>query len=332
MPSELLSVENLRTYFFTEAGIVKAIDGMSLHVLPGETLGLIGESGSGKTMTAMSVLRIVPQPGKILDGNITFAGENLLDKSEKEMMKIRGAKIAISFQDPSSSLTPVHTVGSQIMEIIRRHEKISKEEATERTIELLDKVGIPDPETRVSSYPHELSGGMKQRIALARAISCNPTLIFLDEPTTNVDVTIQAQILELLGDLKKRTKMSMVFISHDMGVIAQMSDRVTIMYAGRVCETADVEDLYKDPRHPYTEALLTAIPRVERAKGDLSVIPGSIPNLIEPPSGCRFHPRCKYAIAVCKEKIPVLEDIGDRRCYACWRADELSLTSPIGKE
>lgn len=324
MAETLLNIEGLKTHFFTEAGIVKAVDGISFNLKKGESLGLVGESGSGKTVTALSVLRIVPKPGKITDGKIEFNDENLLKKTEKEMQKIRGSKIAIIFQDPSSSLNPVYTVETQLRDVIIAHQTVSKTEARKKAIEILEVVGLPDAETRMREYPHQFSGGMKQRVAIARALACEPTLLFADEPTTNLDVTIQAQVLNLLNDLKKKFGMSLVMITHDMGIIAEMTTRIVVLYAGRVCEIAKTYDLFERPRHPYTEALLAAVPRLDMRK-TLRVIPGNIPNLIEPPSGCRFHPRCKYAKQTCKGDIPVLEEIEPGHFVACHEWQNITL-------
>jgi oligopeptide/dipeptide ABC transporter ATP-binding protein len=329
MVETLLNVEGLKTHFFTEAGIVKAVDCISFNLKKGESLGLVGESGSGKTVTALSVLRIVPKPGKIIDGTIEFSGENLLKKTEKEMQKIRGSEIAIIFQDPSSSLNPVYTVETQLRDVIIAHQPVSKTEARKKAIEILEVVGIPEAETRMQEYPHQFSGGMKQRVAIARALACEPTLLFADEPTTNLDVTIQAQVLNLLNDLKKKFGMSLVMITHDMGIIAEMTARIVVLYAGRVCEIAKTHDLFERPRHPYTEALLAAVPRLDMRK-ILRVIPGNIPNLIEPPSGCRFHPRCRYAKKTCKEVIPVLEEIELGHSVACHEWRNISLKGERG--
>ncbi|MDH5437376.1 MAG: ABC transporter ATP-binding protein [Candidatus Bathyarchaeota archaeon] len=320
MTETTLNIEGLKTYFFTEAGIVKAVDGISFNLKKGESLGLVGESGSGKTVTALSVLRIVPKPGRIIDGKVEFNGDDLFKKTEKEMRRIRGSEIAIIFQDPSSSLNPVYNVETQLRDVIIAHQNIPKKEARKKLIELLETVELPDAETRMREYPHQFSGGMKQRVAIARALALEPTLLFADEPTTNLDVTIQAQVLDLLNDLKKRFGMSLVMITHDMGIIAKMTTRVVVLYAGRVCEIAKTYDLFERPRHPYTEALLAAVPRLDRRK-TLRVIPGNIPNLIEPPTGCRFHPRCNYATQTCKEDIPVLEEIEPEHFVACheWR-------------
>jgi oligopeptide/dipeptide ABC transporter ATP-binding protein len=330
MTETLLKIEGLKTYFFTEAGIVKAVDGMSFDVRKGESLGLVGESGSGKTVTALSVLRIVPKPGRIVEGKIEFKGENLLKKSEKEMQSIRGSEIAIIFQDPSSSLNPVYNVETQLRDVLSAHKSISKVESRKKIVELMSLVGIPDAEVRMREFPHQFSGGMKQRVAIARALALQPTLLFADEPTTALDVTIQAQVLDLLEDLKKKMGMSLVMITHDMGIIAKMTTRVVVMYAGNVCEIAKTEDLYDHPRHPYTASLLAAVPRLDRKK-TLSIIPGNIPNLIEPPSGCRFHPRCKYATEKCAEASPILEEVEPEHFVACYEWKNITLKGESGK-
>ncbi len=329
MAQSTLHVENLRTYFFTYAGIVKAVDGVSLDVNKGETLGVVGESGSGKTVTAQSILRVVPSPGKIVEGTIEFEGRNLLKLSEEEMQRIRGKEIAYIFQDPTTTLDPVYKVGEQLSEVIMRHHSISKKDALAKATDLLRSVEIPDPEIRINQYPHELSGGTKQRIAIARALSCDPTLILADEPTTALDVTIQAQILDLLKELKNRLNVSMVLITHDMGIVAEICERVTVLYAGQVCESGTVEQVFAKPRHPYTEALLTSVPNLALRKEKLSVIPGNVPNLIDPPSGCRFHPRCPYARQICVDRVPELEPIGEGRLVHCHRWKELDLKSPV---
>jgi peptide/nickel transport system ATP-binding protein/oligopeptide transport system ATP-binding protein len=320
----LLEVQGLKTYFFTEAGVVKAVDDATFDVRSKETIGLVGESGSGKTVTALSALRIIPRPGRIVAGSIKFEGTDVLAKSEDEMRQLRGPKMAMVFQDPSSSLNPVYTVEKQLSDILMLHRKLSKKEASQRAEYLLELVGIQDPETRLKAYPHELSGGMKQRIAIARALSCEPTLLFADEPTTNLDVTVQAQVLELMKKLQRDLGMSMVMITHDMGIIADMTERVTIMYAGRVMEATETETIFHEPRHPYTEALLAAVPRVDQRR-ILEVIPGNIPNLIEPPSGCVFHPRCKYARGICMDSVPPLEETSRGHTVACVRWKEVSL-------
>src|SRR2546422_228688 len=329
LPNSLLHVQNLRTYFFTYAGIVKAVDDISLDVGRGETLGVVGESGSGKTVTAQSILRIVPSPGKIVHGTIEFEGKNLLELGEKQMQRIRGKEIAYVPQDPTTTLDPVYRVGDQLSEVIMRHHDISKRDALAKSTDLLRNVEIPDPEIRVNQYPHELSGGTKQRVAIARALAGDPTLILADEPTTALDVTIQAQILDLLKELKNRLKVAMVLITHDMGIVADVCDRVTVLYAGQVCESGTVEQVFEKPKHPYTQALLTSVPNLALRKEKLSVIPGNVPNLIEPPSGCRFNPRCPYAQQICIDKVPELEPIGEGRLVHCHRWKELDLKSPV---
>jgi len=329
LPDPLLHVQNLRTYFFTYAGIVKAVDDISLDVSKGETLGVVGESGSGKTVTAQSILRIVPSPGKIVDGTIEFEGKSLMKLREKDMQRIRGKDIAYVPQDPTSTLDPVYRVGEQLSEVIMRHHVISRKDALAKATDLLRSVEIPDPEIRISQYPHELSGGTKQRIAIARALAGDPVLIIADEPTTALDVTIQAQILDLLKELKNRLNVAMILITHDMGIVADVCDRVTVLYAGQVCESGTVEQVFEKPKHPYTQALLTSVPNLALRKEKLSVIPGNVPNLIEPPSGCRFNPRCPYAQQICIDKVPELEPIGEGRSVHCHRWKELDLKSPV---
>jgi peptide/nickel transport system ATP-binding protein len=324
MSGEILKVEDLRTYFFTEAGVVRAVDGVSFSVRDGEPLGLVGESGSGKTVTALSILRIVPRPGKIVSGRLIFRGEDLVSKKEKELQRIRGKRIAYIPQDPNSSLNPLFTVGSQLIEVIRLHHSISKKDAHEKAIKLLKLVRIPEAETRMKAYPHELSGGMRQRVAIARALAGEPELLIADEPTTNLDVTIQAQILELLSELQKELGMNLVIITHDMGIIAEMTRNVVVLYAGMVAEIANTKEIFPEPKHPYTAALLNAVPRVD-VRMRLIPIVGNIPNLVEPPSGCRFHPRCQYTTQLCIDTIPPLEAIADQRYVACHHWRELAL-------
>lgn len=321
---ELLSVEDLRTYFYTEAGVVKAVDGVSFTVKEGEPLGLVGESGSGKTVTVLAAMGIVARPGRIVSGKISFKGEELSHTSENEMRKIRGKKIGYVSQDPNSSLDPLFTVGNQLTEVVRTHFEETQEQAWERSIRLLKLVGIPEPETRMKSFPHELSGGMRQRIAIARALAGEPELLVADEPTTNLDVTIQAQVLDLLKTLGRELQMSLVLITHDMGLIAEMTDRVVVLYAGKVAEEASTHEIFQSPKHPYTAALLASVPRLDR-KSNLVPIGGGIPNLITPPSGCRFNPRCAYAKPICSEQVPPLEDIGGGRRVSCHFWKDLDL-------
>jgi oligopeptide/dipeptide ABC transporter ATP-binding protein len=318
----LMDVKNLRVHFFTGAGIVKAVDGVDYDLKTGETLGLVGESGSGKTISSLALLRLIPRPGKILSGEIVFENENLLAKDERDIVKIRGKKIAMIFQNPAYSLNPIYSIGAQLGEILIWHEKVNRREADERVTELLRLVGITDPAGRLKQFPHELSGGMKQRVCVARALLCKPALVLADEPTTNLDVTIQAQILDLLQELKDRFHMSMVLVTHDMGVVARMADRITVMYAGRICETATAHTIFREPLHPYTAALLETMPRVDQsysgdAKSRLTVIKGRIPNLIEPPSGCRFHPRCPEAEDECSRIMPEPISVSDGHVVSC---------------
>jgi len=329
LPDPLLRVQGLRTHFYTYAGIVKAVDNVSLEVNKGETLGVVGESGSGKTVTAQSVLRVVPPPGKIVDGKIEFQGKNLFALHETEMQQITGKEIAYIFKDTTTTLDPVYTVDDQLAEVIMRHQKLSKKDAWTKAADLLKMVDIPDADIRIHQYPHELSGGTKQRIAIARALSCEPILIIADEPTTALDVTIQAQILDLLREIKDRMNLAMVLITHDMGIVAEICDRVTVLYAGQVCESGTVEQVFEKPKHPYTQALLTSVPNLALRKEKLSVIPGNVPNLIDPPSGCRFNPRCQYAQQICIDRVPELEPIGEGRMVHCHRWKELDLKSPV---
>jgi len=324
MADTLLEVEDLKTYFFTEAGVVKAVDGTSFTVNRGEPLGLVGESGSGKTITALSILGVIPRPGKIISGKITFDGQNLVGKKDKDLREIRGRRIGYVSQDPNSSLDPLFSVESQLAEVIMSHEKMTKEEARARVLKLLNLVRIPEPEARLGAYPHELSGGMRQRIAIARALAANPDMLIADEPTTNLDVTIQAQVLELLKSLERDLGMTLILITHDMGIVAEMTKRVVVLYAGRVAEVADTSSIYNNPKHPYTAALLQSVPRIDRKK-NLVPIPGNIPNLITPPTGCRFHPRCAYVVDKCAGEQPPLEPCGSGRLVACYRWKDISL-------
>lgn len=317
----LLDIQDLKTYFYTEAGIVKALDGVSFSVEQGTTLWLVGESGSGKSVTVQSVLRIIPKPGKIVQGKIFYEGEDLVNKKEEEMRRYRGKKISLIFQDPTSSLNPLFTIGSQLSDIIMAHQKMSKSEALEHVIKTLKVSRLPDPEEAITRYPHQFSGGMKQRICIARALLLNPQLLFADEPTTNLDVTIQAQIIKLLKDLQKEVGMTLVMITHDMGIVTEMCKSVVVLYGGHVMEIGDIQTVFEKP-HPYTEALLKAVPRLDETRKLIS-IPGNIPNLINPPPGCVFHPRCKYAVEACKAGVPPLEEVGTRHKIACIRWREL---------
>ncbi len=316
--NKLLEISNLCTYFHTDEGVAKAVDGVTYNILRGKTLGLVGESGCGKSVTALSIMRLIPSPpGRIERGRVIFEGKDLLKLSEPAMRKIRGNDISMIFQEPMTSLNPVFTVGNQIIEVIRLHQGLGKKEAKQKTVEMLDKVKIPLPKQRVSEYPHQLSGGMKQRVMIAMAIACNPKLLIADEPTTALDVTIQAQILDLLRDLQKEFHMSILLITHDLGVIAEMANYVAIMYASKIVEYADAEELFGNPKHPYTVGLFGSLPRVGRAKGKLSVIPGNVPNPIEFPEGCKFNPRCPKVMDICRETEPELRVVGEGHTAAC---------------
>ena len=324
MPEPILQVENLRTYFRTDAGVARAVDGVSFHVNPGETLGIVGESGSGKSVTSLSVMRLIPQPpGRIEPGSrILFRGEggveDLAAVPEARMRQIRGNDIAMIFQEPMTSLNPVFTVGEQIMESLRLHQKLNKRAARDRAIEMLQLVGIPIPDQRVDEYPHQLSGGMRQRVMIAMALACDPKLLIADEPTTALDVTIQAQILELLNRLQEELGMSIILITHDLGVVAETCDRVIVMYAGQVFEEGPVRDIFADPQNPYTEGLLRSMPRLGEEVERLAVIPGVVPAPTNWPAGCRFAERCPYGWEKTEREDPPLFDIGGGRRNKCW--------------
>jgi oligopeptide/dipeptide ABC transporter ATP-binding protein len=324
MPDPILSVSNLRTYFRTDAGVARAVDGVSFHVDPGETLGIVGESGSGKSVTALSVMRLIPEPpGTIEPGSsILFRGgvgaEDLASASEKRMREIRGNDIAMIFQEPMTSLNPVFPVGDQIIEPLRLHQGLNRKDARDRAIEMLQLVGIPIPEQRVDEYPHQLSGGMRQRVMIAMALACDPKLLIADEPTTALDVTIQAQILELLNRLQEELAMSIILITHDLGVVAETCDRVIVMYAGQVFEEGPVGDVFKNPQNPYTEGLLRSIPRMGGTEERLAVIPGVVPNPTDWPAGCRFHARCPYGWEKTEREEPPLFELAPGRKSKCW--------------
>lgn len=316
----ILQVRNLTTRFYTEEGTVHAVNGISYDLNRGEVLGIVGESGSGKSAHALSIMRLLPSPsGKIVNGSILFDGRDLTSLSEKQMRHIRGREIAMVFQDPIASLNPVLTIGEQVEETLLLHSDIGKQRARQRAIELLDLVGIPDPSIRANSYPHQLSGGMRQRAMIAMGLSCNPRVLIADEPTTALDVTIQAQIMELVNDLRKQFNMSIIWITHDLGVVAGIADRVLVMYAGNIVEEAEVDDLFADPCHPYTLGLLHSRPRVDkrRAKEKLLPISGSPPNMLSKPKGCPFIPRCSLAIERCHEQPPLVQ-VGPNHRAACW--------------
>ncbi len=322
----LLDIRGLQTHFATDDGWVRAVDGVDIRIDKGETVSIVGESGCGKTVTAHSVLKLTPMPpGKIVAGQILWQGRDLVPLTSEEMDEIRAKEIAIIFQEPMTSLNPVYTVGEQIAEVVRRHQGLGRKAAIERTVEMLALVGIPTPQRRVYDYPHQFSGGMRQRVMIAMALSCNPKLLIADEPTTALDVTIQAQILELLVDMKDRFGMAIMLITHAMGVVAETAQRVVVMYAGRVVEEAPVRQLFRNPRHPYTQGLIRSIPRIDTAavhKTRLEAIPGVVPSLLEPPPGCRFAPRCKHAMPACVEAMPPLLEVEPGHKVACllWQA------------
>jgi peptide/nickel transport system ATP-binding protein len=327
MGAPLLEIRGLKTHFATDDGMVQAVDGVDLVVDRGETLGVVGESGCGKTVTALSVLKLIAMPpGRIVDGQILWQGRDLVPLRGRELDSIRSKEIAIVFQEPMTSLNPVYTVGEQIAEVLRRHEGLGRRAAHEKTIEMLRLVQIPNAERRVNDYPHQFSGGMRQRVMIAMALSCSPKLLIADEPTTALDVTIQAQILELLQDLKSRLGMAVMLITHAMGVVAETAQRVVVMYAGKVVEEAPVRQLFGRPLHPYTRGLIRSMPRIDRAatrKTRLEAIGGVVPNLLDPPPGCRFAPRCRFAAAVCREAVPPLREIEAGHRVACVLAETI---------
>jgi oligopeptide/dipeptide ABC transporter ATP-binding protein len=318
----LLHIRDLRTYFHTQDGVVKAVDGVDFTVGRGEIVGLVGESGCGKSVTSLSVMRLISYPGKIESGEIWFDGLNLLDLPRREMTDIRGSRIAMIFQQPTSSLNPVFDAGYQLAEVLAIHQSLRRSAGREQAIKLLEMVGIPDPEKRIDAYPHELSGGMAQRVMIAMALACDPQLLIADEPTTALDVTIQAQILDLMRHLQAQTGTSIVLITHDLGVVAEMASRIAVMYAGRIVEEAPVRTLFKDPMHPYTQGLLASIPVLGRVTEELDVIPGTVPNLINLPPGCRFAPRCRarveHGLEICTQEEPDLRPVAPGHKARCW--------------
>lgn len=328
MPENLLEVKNLKSYFHTDEGIIRAVDDVSFNVKKGETLGVVGESGCGKSVTSLSIMRLLPNPkGKIEDGSIKyFADDEEIDITKlnphgSKIRSLRGNEMAMIFQEPMTSLNPLYTVGSQIMEAVNLHQKIDRNSAREKAIKILDKVGISAPDKRVDEYPHQLSGGMRQRVMIAMALSCDPNFLIADEPTTALDVTIEAQILNLMRDLQAEFRMSIMIITHDLGVIGEMADRVIVMYTGKVVEKAVTDDIFYNPKHPYTKGLLKSIPKIGN-KDRLSPIKGSVPNLLMLPEGCYFEPRCEYAKDICRKKEPPMFKISEEQEVKCWLYDD----------
>jgi oligopeptide/dipeptide ABC transporter ATP-binding protein len=322
--SVLLEVKNLKTYFYTDDGVAKAVDDVSFSLNKGETLGLVGESGCGKSVSALSIMRLIPDPpGKIAGGEIFFKGKNILNVTEKEMQGIRGNDIGMIFQEPMTSLNPVFTCGNQIEEAVILHQKLSKEDAKIKAIEMLNLVGIPAPEQRYNEYPHQLSGGMRQRIMIAMALSCNPELLIADEPTTALDVTVQAQILELINKLQRELGMGVIMITHDLGVIAEVSTKVAVMYASKVAEYGKVDQIFYNPKHPYTIGLLNSIPKLNKSKSRLATIEGNVPPPTSYPKGCHFCTRCTFAIEKCWTEEPPVKEVEPGHIASCWRIDEI---------
>ncbi len=320
MTDRLLQVRDLKTSFFTYAGEVRAVDGVSLDLARGEAIAIVGESGCGKSVTALSVMRLISDNGRIVSGSIIFDGEDLLAKTEREMEAVRGNDISMIFQDPMTSLNPVLTIGTQMMEVLRLHLKMTPRQARARATEMLSLVGIPNPEKRLRQYPHQFSGGMRQRVMIAMALSCNPKLLIADEPTTALDVTVQAQIMDLMRELKRRLGTSIILITHDLGVVAGMASRVLVMYAGKVIEEGPVKEIYYGPRHPYTWGLLKSVPVLSSTeKKRLVPIHGQPPDLLDPPPGCRFNPRCEHALKICLVREPDVTEISPGHKVACWR-------------
>jgi len=314
----ILQIKNLKTYLTTPSGTVQAVDGVDLDIAANQTLGLVGESGCGKSMTALSILKLYPKPqGKIVDGQINFFGNDLVKKTEEEMYNIRGKKISMIFQEPMTSLDPVFPIGSEIVEVLAIHQKLTIPEAEKQTIDLLKKVRIPEPERRFREYPHQMSGGMRQRVMIAMALACRPALLIADEPTTALDVTIQAQILSLINDLKREFQTAVLLITHDLGIVAETCQQVAVMYAGKIVEKSDVYSIFSNTYHPYTGSLLNAIPQIQGNRQRLESIPGRVPNLCFPPGGCRFHPRCSKQLPICSTTEPLLKEIEKDHWVAC---------------
>jgi oligopeptide/dipeptide ABC transporter ATP-binding protein len=323
----ILDIKNLHTQFFTEGGVVRAVDGIDFSVKRGEVVGLVGESGCGKSVTSLSIMRLISQPGKIVEGQIVFDNQDLVELPESRMVEIRGNRVSMIFQQPQSSLNPVFRIGDQLSEVLQIHQDVGKELGEKRAIELLAMVGVPDPESRIKAFPHELSGGMAQRVMIAMALACVPELLIADEPTTALDVTIQAQILDLMRNLRSKMDTAIILITHDLGVVAEMCDRVNVMYAGRIVEQAPVGELFKTPKHPYTDALIGSTPILGHADKPLTTIPGSVPNLIDLPSGCKFSPRCvarlQYNLEICLHEEPELKLLSPGHTVRCWLYEDL---------
>ncbi|KIL44596.1 ABC transporter ATP-binding protein [Jeotgalibacillus soli] len=320
--TKLLEVMDLKTHFHTGSGVVPSVDGVSFDIKKGEKIAIVGESGSGKSVTSLSIMGLVGSPGRIEDGKLAFEGKDLTKLSKKEMRKLRGNEIAMIFQEPLTSLNPLFTVGNQISESIKLHQKVTSKVAKQKSIEMLEKVGIPRPDKIFSSYPHSLSGGMRQRVMIAMALSCNPKLLIADEPTTALDVTIQAQILELMKDLNEELETSILLITHDLGVVAEMVDTVMVMYAGQIVEHTDVYTLFREPKHPYTKGLMDSTPKVHMLDEELVSIEGTVPNPLSMPKGCRFHPRCQFAMDKCVSEQPELMELNDNHKVRCWLHEE----------
>ncbi|KAB2445025.1 ABC transporter ATP-binding protein [Bacillus luti] len=321
---EVLQVKDLKTHFFTDEGVSKAVDGVNFSVSKGETLGIVGESGCGKSITSLSIMRLIDrESGSKIEGSILFKGKDLLQQKEAEMRAIRGNQISMIFQEPMTSLNPVYSVGEQIAEAIRIHQKLNRKEAWNKAVDMLKLVGIPSPEKRAKQEPHELSGGMRQRIMIAMALACNPDLLIADEPTTALDVTIQAQILSLMKSLQKQLGMGIIMITHDLGVVSETCDRVAVMYAGKIVEYADIEHIFTNPKHPYTIGLLQSLPRLDTDQEELQTIPGSVPSPYHMPSGCRFADRCTHATELCHNTLPELQLTQDGSEVRCWMFTDL---------